>query len=342
MQPIIIVCIEGSHVLRATPASITREVDNILAISFIDADGHAIHHAGVAAWEAGINTSFNPDIPPVAVSTQATITENGVTLVFNGSTIEMGERLSGKNYRKAHATLYALDSAGQRLFAYSFAITLLNIAYDPNGPGTSVTEDTYYTKPQIDTKFAAIGDAIPAATESSRGTIALATAEEATAGTDQNKAVTPATLRPLVDAIPDDLSDLADATGILAGKVDKDGDKVLSDNNYTDADAAKVGKIGLETLAELTGAVVTIAPWTQNKWTASGICTLTASGWAASGHQIAYIVITLAAEATPSIIGTEEVAEDDALSAAGVYECYIKNVDGKKYFRVVSFTEAAS
>jgi hypothetical protein len=144
------------------------------------------------------------------------------------------------------------------------------------------------------------------------------------------------------DAIPTDLSDLSDATGILAGKVDKDGDKVLSDNNYTDAEKAKVGKIELETLTELTGANVTIAPWTQSKWSASGTCTLTASGWAESGHQVAYIVITLAAGSTPSVVGTEAVEDGDALSAAGVYECYIKNVDGKKYFRVVSFTEAAS
>ena len=134
---------------------------------------------------------------------------------------------------------------------------------------------------------------------------------------------------------------LMDLHSVASLKVDKVAGKGLSTNDYDNTEKAKVGKIELETLTELTGANVTIAPWTQSKWSASGVCSLTASGWAASGHQIAYIVITLAAEATLSITGTEEVADDDALSAAGVYECYIKNVNGKKYFRVASFVEAA-
>jgi hypothetical protein len=166
--------------------------------------------------------------------------------------------------------------------------------------------------------------AIADASTSTKGIIQIATGAEVTAGTDTAKAVVPATLKTELDK-----------------KVDKVEGKGLSANDYDNTEKAKVGKIELETLAELTGANVTIAPWTQSKWSASGTCSLTASGWAASGLQIAYIVITLAAGATPSIIGTEAVAEDDALIAAGVYECYIKNVDGKIYFRVISFTEAA-
>jgi len=122
--------------------------------------------------------------------------------------------------------------------------------------------------------------------------------------------------------------------------VDKDGDKVLSDNNYTDADAAKVGKIELETLAELAGANVSVAPWTQSKWSASGTCTLTASGWAESGHQVAYVLITFTSGATLSVSGAT-VADDDALSAAGTYACYLINENGTVRFRVANFTEAA-
>ena len=114
----------------------------------------------------------------------------------------------------------------------------------------------------------------------------------------------------------------------------------LSKNDYTDADAAKVDKIELETLSELTGANVSVAPWTQSKWSASGTCTLTASGWAASGHQVAYVLITLAAGATPSVSGAT-VADDDALSAAGTYACYLVNENGTVRFRVANFTEAA-
>ena len=166
---------------------------------------------------------------------------------------------------------------------------------------------------------------VPDASTSVKGIIEIATGAEVTAGTDSTKAVVPSTLKTELDK-----------------KVDKVAGKGLSTNDYDNTEKAKVGKIELETLAELTGADVSVAPWTQSKWSASGTCSLTASGWAASGHQIAYIVITLAAEATPSISGTEAVEDGDALSAAGVYECYIKNVDGKKYFRVISFTEAVA
>jgi hypothetical protein len=95
-----------------------------------------------------------------------------------------------------------------------------------------------------------------------------------------------------------------------------------------------------ETLTELTGSSVTVAPWTQTKYTADGVCTITATGWAASGFQWSHIVITVLAGATPAIAGTEEVSEDDALSEAGVYHAAFINLDGKVYFHVSSFTPA--
>ena len=130
-------------------------------------------------------------------------------------------------------------------------------------------------------------------------------------------------------------------TSVLPTVTVTDNDKVLTvvNGNW---EKATVPIKGEETLTELTGSSVTVAPWTQSKWSASGICSLTASGWAESGRQTAYIVITLAAEAIPSIIGTEAVEDGDALSAAGVYECFLKNVDGKIYFRQISFTEAVA
>jgi hypothetical protein len=126
----------------------------------------------------------------------------------------------------------------------------------------------------------------------------------------------------------------------ISGKVDKVDGKALSTNDFTDDDKTAVGKINLETLAALSGADVTVAPWTQSKWSASGTCTLTATGWAVSGHQVAYVLITLAAEATLSISGAS-VADDDALSAAGTYACYLINENGTVRFKVAGFTEAA-
>lgn len=349
MQAIALTCVANSHVISNTPGVITREVPNTFTVSLSDSDGAALDTAGITTWELGIARGFLGQTTLLAFTTDITAAGSVLTVTIDTATEEFSAFLAGKLTATVFATLRGYGAGGVSKAAYTFPMTAVNVGYDDTTADTNVLNGLTYTKGVIDAKFAAIGNAIPAATEGARGTIALATAAEATAGTDQSKAITPATLGaaledaiPVIPPIPADLSDLSDETGILAGKVDKDGDKMLSDNNYTDADAAKVGKIELETLAELTGANVSVAPWTQSKWSASGVCSLTASGWAASGHQIAYIVITLAAEATLSISGTEEVAEDDALIAAGVYECYIKNVDGKKYFRVISFTEAAS
>ena len=54
---------------------------------------------------------------------------------------------------------------------------------------------------------------------------------------------------------------------------------------------------------------------------------------------MAYVLITLAAGATPSIIDAE-VSDDDVLDAAGIYDCFIRNEDGTVRFKIAGFTEA--
>ena len=326
---------------RSTPACvITRGMTQAITATLLTEGGANVSTTGVSAWELGITQDFLAATGLLASTSTITAANNVLSISLNGHTVEMAEYLDGKKTAQGFATLKGFDSHGVVIAAYVWPVTLQNVGFDADTEAAHAVDGLFYTAAVIDAKFAAISDAIPAATESSRGTIALATAAEVAAGTDAGKAITAATLRPLVDAIPDDLSDLADATGILAGKVDKDGDKVLSDNNYTDADAAKVGKIELETLAELAGANVSVAPWTQSKWSASGTCTLTASGWAESGHQVAYVLITFTSGATLSVSGAT-VADDDALSAAGTYACYLINENGTVRFRVANFTEAA-
>ena len=147
--------------------------------------------------------------------------------------------------------------------------------------------------------------------------------------------------------IQTDLNQLTDTTGLFAAKENTSNKatdfSTVNDTKYPSVKAVKDFAQN-ETLAELTGANVTIAPWTQSKWSASGTCTLTAgalTGWAESGHQVAYVLITFASGATLSVSGAT-VADDDALSAAGTYACYLINENGTVYFRVANFTEAAS
>ncbi len=143
--------------------------------------------------------------------------------------------------------------------------------------------------------------------------------------------------------IPTDLSTLTDNTGLFAAK-ENTANKATDFSTVNNVKFPTVQAVKdfaqNETLTELTGADVSVAPWTQSKWSASGVCSLTASGWAVSGHQVAYVLITLAAEATLSISGAT-VADDDALSAAGTYACYLVNENGTVRFRVANFTEAA-
>ena len=309
---------------RSTPATlITRGMKQTITATLQTTGGTPVSTEGVAAWELGITQDFYAATPLLAATNAITAAENVLTIALNGHTVEMGGYLDGKKTAQGFATLKGYDGAGDTVAAYVWPVVLQNVGFDADTEAAHAVDGLFYTAAVVDAKFAAVGDAIPAATESSRGTIALATADEAAAGVDAGKAITAATLMPLVDT-----------------KVDKVTGKGLSANDYTDTDAAKVATVNNATLATLSGADVTIAPWTQSVWSASGTCSLTATGWAVSGHQVAYVLITLAAEATPSVIGAT-VADDDALSAAGTYACYLINENGTVRFKVANFTEAS-
>ena len=309
---------------RSTPATlITRGMTQTITATLQTTGGTPVSTEGVAAWELGITQDFYAATPLLAATNAITAAENVLTIALNGHTVEMGGYLDGKKTAQGFATLKGYDGAGDTVAAYVWPVVLQNVGFDADTEAAHAVDGLFYTAAVVDAKFAAVGDAIPAATESSRGTIALATADEAAAGVDAGKAITAATLMPLVDT-----------------KVDKVTGKGLSANDYTDTDAAKVATVNNATLATLSGADVTIAPWTQSVWSASGTCSLTATGWAVSGHQVAYVLITLAAEATPSVIGAT-VADDDALSAAGTYACYLINENGTVRFKVANFTEAS-
>ncbi len=198
----------------------------------------------------------------------------------------------------------------------------------------------------MDVKFAAIGDTLGIPTDINQLDDADGLLFDGNYNSLQNIPAIPADISDLTDSgglIPADLSDLTDTTGLFAAKEDAANKAtdfaVIDDTKFPTTQAVKDFAQN-ETLTELTGADVTVAPWTQSKWSASGTCTLTASGWAVSGHQVAYVLITLAAEATLSISGAT-VADDDALSAAGTYACYLVNENGTVRFRVAGFTEAA-
>ncbi len=166
---------------------------------------------------------------------------------------------------------------------------------------------------------------VPDASESVKGILMLASAAEAAAGLDTGKAIVSATLKTELDKKESTANKAVDFSTVNNVKFPT----VQAVKNFAQN----------ETLTELTGTDVTVAPWTQSKWSASGVCSLTASGWAASGHQVAYVLITLADEATLSVSGAS-VADDDALSAAGTYACYLINENGTVRFKVAGFTEA--
>jgi hypothetical protein len=211
---------------RSTPACvITRGMTQAITATLLTEGGANVSTAGVAAWELGITDDFLRSTPLLAAASTITAAETVLSVEWDGDTVEMSEYLDGKKTAPGFATLKGYDGAGDTVAAYVWQVVLQNVGYDADTEAAHAIDGLFHTAAQVDAKFAAVGNAIPAATESSRGTIALATAGEAAAGTDQSKAITPATLGaaledaiPVIPPIPADLSDLSDTTGILTGK----------------------------------------------------------------------------------------------------------------------------
>ena len=144
--------------------------------------------------------------------------------------------------------------------------------------------------------------------------------------------------------IPTDLSDLTDTEGLLATKADIEqalppGGAAGDILRKTTSEDYAAGWTDASALTPLTGTSVTVGPFQQYYWSAAGTCTLTASGFAATGLQSSALLIDVAAGATIAVSGAT-VAEDDAISGAGQYMVYLVNQNGTVYFRIASYTEA--
>ncbi len=200
MQTITVICTPPNVVIRYGELRLTRAMSNVFAVTLVDSAGAALDLSAVAAWELGVTEDFLGSTPLLAATNAITAADNVLTIALNGHTVEMAGYLDGKKTAQGFATLKGYDGAGDTVAAYVWPVVLQNVGFDADTEAAHAVDGLFYTAAVIDAKFAAIGDAIPAATEGARGTIALATAEEAAAGMDAGKAVTPATLKPLVDA----------------------------------------------------------------------------------------------------------------------------------------------
>ena len=323
------ITIRPGQLARVSPDfHITRGLTETHTLTLLNASGTAYDVTGIVGWVMQVAQDFLTRTPPLAESETILSDTNVLPVTLNANTTELRYFMEGKMLSPVFATLVGLDSGGIPIRSITFRIIVLNSTYDPEAEPTPVQASQFYTAAQVDVKFAAIGDTLGIPTDINQ----LDDADGLLFDGDYNSLQN-------LPTIPPDLSDELAAKEDAANKATDFS--TVNDTKYPTVKAVKDFAQN-ETLTELTGSSVTVAPWTQSKWSASGTCSLTASGWAESGRQAAYIVITLAAGATLSIIDTEEVAEDDALSAAGVYECFLKNVDGKIYFRQISFTEAVA
>ena len=299
------ITIRPGQLARVSPDfHITRGLTESHTLTLLDASGTAYDVTGIVGWVMQVAQDFLTRTPPLAESETILSSTNVLPVTLNANTTELRDFMEGKTLSPVFATLIGLDSGGIPIRSITFRIIVLNSNYNPEAEPTPVQASQFYTAAQVDVKFAAIDETLH---------------------------------------IPRDVADLTDNDGLLAAKEDAANKATnfdtVNDTKYPSVKAVKDFAQN-ETLTELTGADVTVAPWTQSKWSASGTCTLTASGWAASGHQVAYVLITLAAEATLSVSGAT-VADDDALSAAGTYACYLINENGTVRFKVANFTEAA-
>jgi hypothetical protein len=338
------ITIQAGKLARVSPDfHITRGLSESHTLTLLNSSGTALNTTGVFSWGLHVAEDFRTSTDILTATSTITATQNVLAVTLNAHTAELKSYLEGKKTSPAFATLAGFAGNGDIAMLITFPLTCLNAVYNAESEPLPIEPSEYYTKLQTDALLADIAHTLEVPTDINQLDDADGLLFDGDYNSLQNIPAIPADVSDLTDSgglIPADLTDLTDTTGILSGKVDVVAGKELSDNNYSDTDLAKVAKINLETLATLSGTDVSVAPWTQSKWSASGTCTLTASGWAVAGHQIAYILITLAAEATLSVSGAT-VADDDALSAAGTYACYLINENGTVRFKVAGFTEAA-
>jgi hypothetical protein len=361
------ITIRPGQLARCSPDfHITRGLTELHTLTLLNSSGTAYDVTGITGWVMQVAQDFLLRTPVLAESETILSSTNVLPVTLNANTTELRDFMDGKTLSPVFASLIGLDSAGVAVRTITFRIAVLNSTYDPEAEPTPVQASQFYTAAQVDVKFAAIDEtlhvprdiadltdnddllaskiesvsALPTPVVGILNRSYFLTADDGTSKKGTTWKCVADGEAYIFQQIQTDLSSLSDTTNILAGKVDKVTGYGLSKNDYTDAAVAKVAKIDLETLTELTGTEVSVVPWTQSKWSASGTCSLTASGWAVSGHQVAYVLITLAAGATFSVSGAT-VADDDALSAAGTYACYLINENGTVRFKVAGFTEAA-
>lgn len=299
------ITIRPGQLARCSPDfHITRGLTESHTLTLLNSSGTAYDVTGITGWVMQVAQDFLLRTPVLAESETILSSTNVLPVTLNANTTELRDFMDGKTLSQVFASLIGLDSSGVAVRTITFRIAVLNSTYDPEAEPTPVQASQFYTTAQVDVKFAAIDNTLN---------------------------------------IPRDVADLTDTTGLFAAKentANKATDFSTVNNVKFPTVQAVKNFAQNETLTELTGTEVTVAPWTQSKWSASGTCSLTASDWAVSGHQVAYVLITLAAEATLSVSGAS-VADDDALSAAGTYACYLINENGTVRFKVAGFTEAA-
>ena len=109
-----------------------------------------------------------------------------------------------------------------------------------------------------------------------------------------------------------------------------------AEKHYVYADVIKDVSAAYDpsSLTTLTGNSVVLSPFCKYRWTASGVCELTASDeWLSSGFERALIIITYETGTVLTINGIT-VADEDELTAPGVYTCYVENQDGTLLFKI--------
>ena len=306
---------------------ITRGITETHSLTLLNADNTALINASVVTWTFQIAQDFLSRTSILAESTSITFADNVLSgILLNAHTVELKAFMQGKAIVPLYGTLIGLNGSAEVVTAITFRIVCTNSVYEPDAEPTPAIVSGYYTKAQVDAKFADIDSTL----HIPRDVADLTDDDGLLFDGDYDSLTNKPTIPP-------------DLTGDLAAKEDAANKAtdfaVIDDDKFPTVKAVKDFAQN-ETLTELTGSSVTVAPWTQTKYTADGVCTLTATGWALSGFQWSQIVITVLADATPAIAGTEEVSEDDALSEAGVYHAAFLNLDGKIYFHVSSFTPA--
>jgi hypothetical protein len=152
------ITIRPGQLARCSPDfHITRGLAETHTLTLLNADNTALINASVVTWTLQIAQDFLSRTSILAESTSITFADNVLSgILLNAHTVELKAFMQGKAIAPLYGTLIGLNGSAEVVTAITFRIVCTNSVYEPDAEPTPAIISGYYTKAQVDAKFADI------------------------------------------------------------------------------------------------------------------------------------------------------------------------------------------